>query len=257
MFGIAGEVHPENQEINESTRSLVDRLCDLKTNALSVFGYTGSMTAPDEATLKEEVHALQCTAAGPHNAILTDLLRVVSVCGLGPDIHRIHTLSLAARCRTASNSGTLANGPAKNQAVREYDHAPIYALSSEWKEKFSNPSMAQNTVEACEIVCRLDHNGKLEDSPQDKKPKGWHGLAPRRTTKAGLCQTSVFTCLQSSWASQSFSHCTDDALNDSCITCFSPRANCWSLTHPLRWSLYGAKISHRGRGTEVSSWMPG
>ena len=71
----------------------------------------------------------------------------------------IHTLSLAARFRTASNSGTLTNGLAKIQAAREYDHAPIFALSSEWKEK----SLA--------IVRRLDHYGKLDESPQDKKQK--------------------------------------------------------------------------------------
>ena len=67
----------------------------------------------------------------PYNALLQahtmqfppTLLRVGSVCGLGPDILGIHTLSLAARYRTASNSGTLANGLAKIQAAREYDHA--------------------------------------------------------------------------------------------------------------------------------------
>ena len=48
--------------------------------ALSVLGYTGSIPAPGEATLKEESHALQCTAAGPsYNAIPTDLIRAGSV----------------------------------------------------------------------------------------------------------------------------------------------------------------------------------
>ena len=70
-------------------------------------------SAPDEATLKEEAHALQCTTAGPCNAIPSDLLRVGSTCGLGPDILGIHTLSLAARHRTASNSVTLESGMAR------------------------------------------------------------------------------------------------------------------------------------------------
>ena len=96
-------------------------MCDLKI-------YAG-------ATLKDEPHALQGTTAGPYNAIPSSLLCVGSVWGLGPDLLGIHTLSLAARYITASNSSTLANGLAKNQAVREYDHAPIFALSSEWKEK--------------------------------------------------------------------------------------------------------------------------
>ena len=93
---------------NESSKSLVERLREFKIYALSVLGFIGSISAPDEATLKDEAHALQCTTAG--NAIPTNFLCVGSVCGLGPDLLGIHTLSLAARERTASNSGTLANG---------------------------------------------------------------------------------------------------------------------------------------------------
>ena len=108
--------------MNASTKSLVERLCDFKICALCVLVFVlGSISAPDEATLKDEAHALQCTTAGPYNAIPTELLRVGSVCGLGPDILGIHAISLAARFRTASNSGTLANGLAKIQAAREYD----------------------------------------------------------------------------------------------------------------------------------------
>ena len=73
----------------------MERSCDFKIYAFSVLVYIGSNSAPDEATLKEEAYALQCTA-GPYNAIPTDLLRVGSVCGLGPDILGIHTFSLAA-----------------------------------------------------------------------------------------------------------------------------------------------------------------
>ena len=68
--------------------------------------------------------------------------------------------------RIASNSGTLANGLAKVQAAREYDRATIYAITSEWKEKFLNPSMAHNTLEATEIVCRLDHTGRIADKQE-------------------------------------------------------------------------------------------
>ena len=121
MLGPEGQIHcwtaPRKKSFSEpknaSTKSLVERLCDFKIYALSVLGYLGSISAPDEATLKEEAHALQCTTAGPCNAIPTDLLRVGSTCGLGPDILGIHTLSLAARHRTASNSVALANGMAK------------------------------------------------------------------------------------------------------------------------------------------------
>ena len=139
----------------------------------------------------------------PTFAIPTNLLRVGSVCGLGPDILGIRTLSLAAWY-------TFDNGLGKIQAAREYDHAPIHALSSEWKEKFLIPSVAHNTAEANEIVCRLDHNGKLDESQ---------------------------------WPSQSLSHCTDSFPDETCVTCFSAWANCWSLTHPLQWSVYGTKTS--------------
>ena len=117
----------------------MERLCGFKKNALSVLGFLRSTSAPDEATLKEEAHALQCTTAGSYNAIPADLLRVGSMCGLGVDVLGIHSLSLAARYRTTANSGTLANGHVKIHTAREYDRAPMYALSPEWKEKFFIP----------------------------------------------------------------------------------------------------------------------
>ena len=107
----------------------------------------------------------------PYNAVPTDLLRVGSMCGLGLDVLGIHTLSLAARYSTAANSGTLANGLAKIHAARECDRSSICALSPSWKEKFVHSSMACSTVEASEFVCRLDHAGKIADSPYDKKQK--------------------------------------------------------------------------------------
>ena len=93
------------------------------------------------------------------------------MCGLDLDVLGIHTLSLAARYRTAANSGTLASGLAKVQAARGYDRAPIYAITSEWREKCLNPSFAHGTMETYEFVCRMDHTGKIADSPNDKKQK--------------------------------------------------------------------------------------
>ena len=40
---------------------------------------------------KAENHALQCTTAGQYNAILSTLLGVGSVCGLGPDLVGVFT----------------------------------------------------------------------------------------------------------------------------------------------------------------------
>ena len=97
MIGPEGPIHcwtaPRKKKSisepkNASTKSLVERLCELKIYNLSVLGYIGSISAPDEATLKEEAHASQCTSVSPYNAIPTNLLRVGSVWGLGPDILR-------------------------------------------------------------------------------------------------------------------------------------------------------------------------
>ena len=80
-------------KINASTKSLVERLCDFKIYAISVLSFIGSVCAPDDATLKAENHALQCTTAGPCNAIPSSLLQVGSICGLGPDLVGIHSIS--------------------------------------------------------------------------------------------------------------------------------------------------------------------
>ena len=91
-------------------QSLVERFCDFKINAISVLSFVGSVCAPDKATLKAESHALQCTTAGPYNAIPSSRLQVSSICGLGPDVVGIHSISLAARYRIAACSSTLSRG---------------------------------------------------------------------------------------------------------------------------------------------------
>ena len=157
-------------KINTSTKSLVERLCYLQIS-LSALVYIGSISALDKATLKAEAHTLPCTSAGPYNAIPTSLLGVGSVCGLGPDLVGIHSISLAARHRTASCSNTLSQCLQKNQAAREDKFAPVLAFSSIWEKEFLAPSMARSTADAFNMVCCLDRNGKLDDSPQDRKHK--------------------------------------------------------------------------------------
>ena len=44
-------------------------------------------------------------------------------------------------------------------------------FSSTWEKEFLAPSMARSTADAINLVCCLDHNGKLDDSPQEKKQK--------------------------------------------------------------------------------------
>ena len=121
-------------KINASNKSLVERLCDFKIYAISVLSFIGSECAPDKATLKAENHALQGTTAGPYNAIPSNLLRGGgSVCGLGPDMVGIHSLSLAARYRVAACSTTPNQGFEKIQAARGHNFAPVFALSPDWE----------------------------------------------------------------------------------------------------------------------------
>ena len=80
-------------KINASTKSLVERLCDFKIYATSVPSFIGSVRAPDKATLTAENHAIQCTTARPYNAISSTLLEVGSICGLGPDVIGISSIS--------------------------------------------------------------------------------------------------------------------------------------------------------------------
>ena len=118
--------------INASTKSLVERLCDFKIYAISVLSFLGSVCAPDEATLKAENHVLQCTTAGPYNAIPSKLLGVGSVCGLGPDLVGIHCISLAACYRVAACSTTLSRGLEQINMARGHNCTPVFALSPIW-----------------------------------------------------------------------------------------------------------------------------
>ena len=114
--------------MTETSKILVERLVD-KIYALSVLGYIGSISAPDDATLKGESHALQCTTTRPYNAFPSDLLQAGSVCGLGSDTCGIHIISHSARFRTTDRSGTLVNGLAKIRAALEYDRVSLFKLS--------------------------------------------------------------------------------------------------------------------------------
>ena len=167
MIGPEGHIHHWTAPRKNSNN--VERVCDVKIYALSVFGYIGSIPAPDKGTLRAEAHALQCTTEGPYFAVPTSLLGVGSVCGLGPDLVGIHSISLAARYRTASCSNTLSQGFEKIQAARAYDPAPVLALSSSWEKGIS--CVDRSTTGTFNIVRRLDHHGKLDDVPQDKKQK--------------------------------------------------------------------------------------
>ena len=99
----------------------------------------------------------------------------VSVCGFGSDLLGIHSISLAARHRTAASSNTLIQGLEKIQEARGYDLAPIFALRSILY-------VAWTTV------------ANLMNLHRTKKQKA-----------------ATLTCLQNSWTGQSLSHCADSA----------------------------------------------
>ena len=156
-------------KINVSIKSLVERLCDFKIYVISVLSFRGSVCAPDKATLKAKNHALQCTTEGPWNAFPSTLLGVGSVCGLGPDLVGIQYISLAARCRVAECSTTLSQGLEMINTVRGHNCTPLFALSPVWEKEFLVPSMAFNTADAFDIVCRLDRNDTLDEVPAKQK----------------------------------------------------------------------------------------
>ena len=110
-------------------RGLVERLCDFRVYAISVLSSVGSVCAPDNATLKTENRALQCTTTGPYNTVPSSLLQVGSICGLGPDLIGIHSISLAARYRVATCSSTLSRGLEKVNEARGHNCTPLFALS--------------------------------------------------------------------------------------------------------------------------------
>ena len=100
-----------------------------------------------------------------------------SVCGLGPDLVGIHSISLAARYRVAACSTTLSRGLEKISTARGHNCTHLFALSPIWEQEFLVPSMAFSTADAFDIVCRLDRYDTLDDDvPQNKKQKIATGL---------------------------------------------------------------------------------
>ena len=151
--------------------------------------------------------------------------------------------SLTTPSSTArSTTNTLSQGLEKIQAAREYDFAPVLALSSIWEKEFLAPSMARSAVEAFNMVCCLDRNGKLDDSAQDKKQKaattllrdGFYGqdFAGPISLRASrvLGPTSRFRVVET--------------LPHTKLACFSSWTYRCFLTHHLQRAVYCTKISH-------------
>ena len=138
---------------------------------MSVFGYIVSICVPDKATLNAVAHALQCTTAGPYNAIPTSLLGVGSVCGLGPDLIGIRSVSLAARYRTAACSNTLNQGLEKIQAAQAFDFAHACAQLQLEKRNFLLPPWLVAPRKRSILYVAWIIMVNLMRLPQDKKQK--------------------------------------------------------------------------------------
>ena len=133
--------------------------------------FIGSVCAPDKATLKAENHALQCTTAGPYNAIPSSLLQVGSICGLALiwlafilsvwqlaiGLQQAHPLSAEVLKKSMRHAGTIA--------------LTLFTLSPAWEQEFLFPSMTFHTAIAFDITCRLDRDDTLDEVPQNKKHK--------------------------------------------------------------------------------------
>ena len=167
------------------------------------------------------------------------------MCGLGPDLVGIHSIGLAARYRTAACSNTLNQGLEKIQAARAVDFAPFLALCPNWEKEFHTPSMARSTADAFNIVCRLDHDGKLDEVSQDKKQKVASSLVFDKLLTQDVAGP---ISLRASEVLGPIRRCRiADILRHmklACITRFSSWTYCWLSAHPLQRAMHGSKISH-------------
>ena len=238
-----GKIIQRVMKISASTKSLVERLCEFKIYAISVLSFVASVCAPDKATLESENHALQCTTAGPYNAIPFNLLGVGSVCGLGPDLVSIHTISLAARYRVAAFSTTLTQGLEKIQAARGHNSAPFFRSL---EEKILPPSMACGTTDAFDIICRLDHDSKIDEAPQNEKQKIATGLLRDKLFEQDFAGPFSFRASKVLGPISRY-RVADILRHMKLVSRVSrPGLNCWRSSHSLQRALHGSKISHCG-----------
>ena len=105
----------------------------------------------DLRDFRAEFHWLRMCSRQGHpqsrdNAIPSSLLQVGSICGLGPDLVGIHSISLAARYRVVACSSTLRRGLEKVNEARGRNCTPLFALSPAWEQEFLFRSMTLHTA---------------------------------------------------------------------------------------------------------------
>ena len=226
-----------SKKLTPPPKALLRDCATLRSMSFRYWVYIGSISAPDEATLKAE--AIRPAVYDRRSIHCHSHQRTVCwfICGLGPDLVGIHSISLAARCRTAACSNTLNQGLEKIQASRGYDFAPIFAL-----EKFLVPSMARSAVEAFDVVRRLDHSGELDESRQDQKQKAATALLRDNFFEQDFAGP---ISLHASRILGPISRFRREILpHMKLVARLSSWAYCWIFTRPLQWAVYGTKISH-------------
>ena len=70
----------------------------------------------------------------------------------------------------------LDRGLEKIGTARGHNCTPLFALSPVWEKEFLAPSMALSTVNAFDIVCRLDRDDTPDEVPQTNKKRIATGL---------------------------------------------------------------------------------
>ena len=114
-------------KINASTKSLVERLCDLR-DFRAEFHWLRLRSRQSHPQSREPCPPVYHSRTIQRNSLFS-LLQVGSICGLGPDVVGIHSISLAAGYRVAACSSTLRRGLEKVNAARGHNCTPLFALS--------------------------------------------------------------------------------------------------------------------------------
>ena len=240
-------------KINASAKSLVERLCDIKTYAILVLNFFGSVCAPDKATLKDENHDLQCTTAGPYKAIPPIFLRLA----LSVDLALIWWAFIpSARGPLPGCSAHLLSADVLNKSTRHAGTiALLFALSPAWEHEFLFPSMTLHTANTFDVVCQLDRNDTLDETPQNKKQKVATGLLLDKLHKQDF--TGPLSCRASKALGPISRYRVADILHHMKIVSRASRPGLLvGFPRILCDGLYCTEISRCRERSHMPCWMP-
>ena len=121
------------------TKSLVERLCDIKIYAISVLSFIGSVCAPDIATPQGRKPCSSVYCCRPVSRYSIYIAWSWLCLWPWPDLVGIHFLNLAVRYRVAACSTTLSRGLEKISTARGLNCTPFCSLSPTGKKNFLFP----------------------------------------------------------------------------------------------------------------------